>query len=183
MVTEIFLNVNVLFILFYSLYFVFVSLFYSEKSQHLQITLLVNIIFDLFVYNLNMFNSIWYNSLNKPFLMPPFQLFSPVWIALYCTLIISFVFFVKQKSNCSKLSGYIFFAIQLALNILWSPVFFGLKQIKLGLLIIVFLDIFVYLTIIEFKKISKVAGNLLIPYFIWIIFATYLVISINVLNN
>ena len=68
------------------------------------------------------------------------------------------------------------------LNVLWAPVFFGLEQMQLGLLIIIFLDIFVYLTFKEFKKISNIAGLLLIPYFVWVIFATYLVVGINVLN-
>ncbi|MBQ3311868.1 tryptophan-rich sensory protein [bacterium] len=129
-----------------------------------------------------MFNSFWYYSLNKPFLMPPNQVFLPVWVILYFTIFLSLILFIIKKSNHKKLNGYIYFIIQMILNVLWAPVFFGLEQMQLGLLIIIFLDIFVYLTFKEFKKISNIAGLLLIPYFIWVIFATYLVVGINVLN-
>jgi len=65
---------------------------------------------------------------------------------------------------------------------LWPSVFFGYKNILIASIVILFLDRYVYLTIIEFFKISKIAFWLLIPYFIWILFATYLTIAYLFLN-
>jgi tryptophan-rich sensory protein len=62
----------------------------------------------------------------------------------------------------------------MVLNISWTPVFFRLKNIKLSLIIINILWLFILLTIIEFLKISQIAGYLLIPYFIWVSLALYL---------
>ena len=129
-----------------------------------------------------MFNSIWYDTLNKPFLNPPSWIFSPVWTILYTTLIVSVILYSLGYTKENKLSGYVFFIIQLILNLCWSPVFFGLHNIFLGLIIIIFMDIFAILTAIKFFKVSKLAGSLLVPYIIWILFATYLNIAFLILN-
>ena len=128
-----------------------------------------------------MFNSIWYLNLIKPPLTPPNWVFGPVWSLLYVSLLISFIIFAKNNIQ-NKKTGYVYFAIQLLLNIIWTPVFFGMKNIPAGLVIIILLDIFVSLTIFEFLKISKVSGMILIPYFVWILFATYLNIGYLILN-
>ena len=129
-----------------------------------------------------MYNSLWYDSLIKPFLNPPAWVFPPVWIFLYATLLFALILFAAKFTIRSKIRGGIFFVIQLILNLLWSPAFFGMKNIGLALGIIILLDIFVLLTIIEFFKVSKVSAYLLAPYFVWILFATYLNISFFVLN-
>lgn len=129
-----------------------------------------------------MYNSVWYDSLTKPFLNPPAWVFPPVWIFLYATLLFALILFAAKFTIRSKIRGGIFFVIQLILNLLWSPAFFGMKNISLALGIIILLDIFVLLTIIEFFKVSKVSAYLLAPYFVWILFATYLNISFFVLN-
>ncbi len=129
-----------------------------------------------------MYNSVWYDSLTKPFLNPPAWVFPPVWIFLYATLLFALILFAAKFTIRSKIRGGIFFVIQLILNLLWSPAFFGMKNIGLALGIIILLDIFVLFTIIEFFKVSKVSAYLLAPYFVWILFATYLNISFFVLN-
>ena len=129
-----------------------------------------------------MFDSSWYDLLNKPFLMLPSWIFTPVWFILYILIFVSLLCFIFKKTEKSKLTGYIYFVIQMVLNFCWTPIFFGLKQMQLGLLIIVFMDIFVYLALKEFKNISKISFYLLIPYFVWIVFATYLTMGINILN-
>ena len=121
-----------------------------------------------------MYNSVWYNSLTKPFLTPPAFVFPPVWIFLYTTLLIALILYSVKFSRAGKLRGYIYFIIQLLLNLAWSPAFFIMKNIGLALFIIILLDIYVLLTIFRFYKVSKTAGIILIPYFIWILFATYL---------
>lgn len=128
-----------------------------------------------------MFNSIWYENLTRPFLSPPRWVFAPVWGFLYLTIFISFVlYFLKKDKN--KLKGYIYFSIQIILNFLWTPAFFGAKNILLALIIIILLDIFLILTIKNFYPVSKIASILLIPYLIWTLFATYLNFSYFILN-
>lgn len=130
-----------------------------------------------------MYNSIWFNSLTKPVFNPPAKIFSPVWTILYILIFISLALFIFAKSDFSKRKGYVLFAIQMLLNLLWSPVFFLMQNIGLALFIIILLDIFVLLTAKNFYKISKQAGILLFPYLLWISFATYLNIAYFVLNN
>ena len=129
-----------------------------------------------------MFNSDWFNNLTKPPFTPPNQIFSPVWAFLYTTMFVSFVIYMLKNGE-NKFWGYTFFFIQLALNLLWSPVFFGLQLIGYALILILMLDITVFLTIIEFHKTSKTAAYLLIPYFLWLIYATYLNFGYFILNQ
>ena len=123
--------------------------------------------------NTIMYNSVWYNNLTKPPFAPPNEIFAPVWSVLYLLIFTSFIiYFLKKAKN--KESGYFFFGGQLFLNIIWSLIFFLTKSIAGAFLVIILLDIFVVLTIIKFYSIKKIAGILLIPYLIWILFATYL---------
>lgn len=130
-----------------------------------------------------MYNSVWFNSLAKPALNPPAKIFSPVWAVLYAMIFLSLFIFIRTSSVSSKTKGYIYFALQLLLNVIWSPVFFLMKNIGLALIIIILLDLFVLMTIRNFYRISKTAGMLLVPYFLWIIFATYLNVSYFILNR
>jgi len=75
------------------------------------------------------------------------------------------------------------FGIQMALNILWSFVFFGLKSLLLGLVEIVALSFAILLTILFFLKVSRIAALILIPYLIWVSFASYLNYSFLILNR
>lgn len=133
-------------------------------------------------YILQMFNKIWYESLIKPPFVPSDVIFAPVWTILYLMIAISFIFYFIKKQEHKNL-GYIYFFIQLILNLLWAPSFFYLKNIVLALVVIIFLDIFVFLTIKKFYSISKIASMILIPYFLWIIFATYLNLGYLILNK
>jgi len=130
-----------------------------------------------------MYNSVWFNSLAKPALNPPAKIFSPVWAVLYAMIFLSLFIFIRTSSVSSKTKGYIYFALQLLLNVIWSPVFFLMKNIGLALIIIILLDLFVLMTIRNFYRISKTAAMLLVPYFLWIIFATYLNVSYFILNR
>ena len=129
-----------------------------------------------------MFDFSWSQTLNQPPLAPPSWIFSPVWTILYILMVISLIFYITKFTFNSKILGYILFFTQLTLNLIWTPIFFGLHNIGFALFILILLDILVLLTIIEFTNVSKWAGKLLLPYFIWIIFATYLNIGIFFLN-
>ena len=124
----------------------------------------------------------WYSALIQPPLKPPACLFAPVWTILYITMGISLFLYAKKTTSKSKAWGYVLFFTQLIVNLSWSPAFFGMKNIGFALALIILLDILVLFNIIEFYKVSKSAARCLIPYFIWILFATYLNIGIFILN-
>ncbi|NWG03906.1 MAG: tryptophan-rich sensory protein [Syntrophaceae bacterium] len=125
----------------------------------------------------------WYQTLNKPFFTPPNWIFSPVWISLFVLMGIS-LFFVWRRSDHPQFKpALIFFFIQLILNTLWSIAFFGLKSPLLGLVDIILLWIAILLTVVHFLKISKLAGVLLIPYLLWVSFASLLNFSLWILNR
>lgn len=127
-------------------------------------------------------NTDWFDSLNKPFLNPPDWIFTPVWIILYILIAISFLLFLKGGITRGKRLPLTFFLIQLALNFAWPVVFFGMQNIILAFVILVFMYLFLLLTIITFFKHSKLASLLLIPYLFWLSFAGYLNFSFLVLN-
>lgn len=124
----------------------------------------------------------WYNELNKPLFNPPSYIFAPVWGVMYFLIFLSFSIFMFAKTDKNKKAGIGFFLIQLLLNFSWSPAFFYLQNIKLSLIIIILLLIFIILTIYSFYKISKPASYLLIPYLLWVGFATYLNFGLMLLN-
>lgn len=116
----------------------------------------------------------WYNSLNKPLLNPPNEIFAPVWGVIYLLMFVAFWLMIYSDTNMDKKPAITFFIIQLILNFSWSPTFFYFHNIKSAFVIIVFLNLFLILTIVSFFKISKASGYLLVPYLLWLIFATYL---------
>ena len=126
----------------------------------------------------------WYVTLNKPFFNPPNWIFGPVWTMLYLMMGISLYAFWNKKTNATeKRQGISLFFVQLAINVLWSILFFGLKSPIAALVGIIILWFAIYLTIRNFLKVSKLAGWLLIPYLAWVSFATVLNLSIVLLNR
>ena len=115
----------------------------------------------------------WYPTLHKPLLSPPSWLFGPVWSLLYTLMGIA-LYLIWQSNSPHKKRALWLFWIQLALNALWSPIFFGAHLIGHALVIIVLMWLSIYLTIRAFQKISKPASRLLLPYLAWVSFATYL---------
>lgn len=118
----------------------------------------------------------WYATLNKPSFSPPNWIFGPVWTILYILMGIS-LYLVWTKKKVPTI-----FWIQLILNTVWSIIFFGMRNPTLALVDIAALWISIFLTIKSFYKINKLAGNLLIPYLIWVSFASILNLSIVLLN-
>lgn len=118
--------------------------------------------------------STWYASLNKPSFNPPGWIFGPVWITLYILMGISFylIWMKKDKINFKLLSSL--FIIQLILNSLWTIIFFGLHSPFFAFIEIIILWIMILLCIILFYKISKKSSYLLIPYLLWVSFASIL---------
>jgi len=124
----------------------------------------------------------WYASLNKPFFNPPSWLFGPVWILLYLLMGVSLYLVWSQKNQAGKKLALTIFAIQLGLNSFWSIVFFGLQLPWVAFLEILVLLFFIVLTIVKFFPISKISAYLLIPYLLWVSFASLLNLYIVKLN-
>jgi tryptophan-rich sensory protein len=125
----------------------------------------------------------WYNLLQKPSFTPPDWLFAPVWSFLYVLMGISaFLVWRKGVKELHVREGLVIFLIQLILNILWSYAFFGLKSPLWGLIVIVPLWTAILLAMISFYRVSKTASLLLLPYILWVSYATALNLSIYLLN-
>jgi translocator protein len=122
----------------------------------------------------------WYDSLDKPFFTPPSWLFGPVWTVLYLAMAVS-GWLVWRGRGFSGAAMTVFF-VQLALNLGWSVVFFGLRSPALGLVEILILWTAILLTILAFRGISRPAALLLVPYLAWVTFATLLNAGILLLN-
>ncbi len=124
---------------------------------------------------------VWYQTLNKPWFNPPSWIFGPVWTILYCLMGLS-LYLIWVNHSKSKQKVLLFFFVQLLLNAIWSPIFFGLQSPLGGLIVIIPLWVFIGLTIIYSHKISKTAAALLAPYLLWVSFASVLNFSIWQLN-
>ncbi len=126
----------------------------------------------------------WYASLTKPPLQPPNWLFGPVWITLYTLMGISLFLVIKKGFEFPGVkAGTAIFAVQLVLNTLWSIVFFGMHELLFSIIIIASLWLMILLTMLKFKPISLTAAVLLLPYLLWVSFASYLNSAIYVLNK
>jgi tryptophan-rich sensory protein len=122
----------------------------------------------------------WYDSLNKSKLTPPPYIFSIVWPILYFSIFLSLFFYVSSPDYTSL--GLFYFIIQFILNILWPIVFFKFHNITLALFILIFLCLFIFMTLFEFSKTNSTSSLLLLPYFIWSLFALYLNLFIFINN-
>ena len=117
---------------------------------------------------------VWYKAIQKPSFNPSNWIFAPVWTLLFLMMGISLYFvLIKRKSNSTK-NGLILFSIQLGLNVVWSVIFFGFRNIIFAFIEIIFLWIFIALTIYKFWFIDKRSSYLLFPYLFWVTFASIL---------
>lgn len=121
----------------------------------------------------------WYSTLNKPSLNPPSWIFAPVWTTLY--ILIAFSFYTYLKHKPTKF-GIGIFIIHMISNFAWSPLFFNLRNPVASLVDVVIMCVTLAFVLYEWKKSSLTAVYLLLPYFAWILFASYLNYEIVVLN-
>lgn len=126
----------------------------------------------------------WYIDLSKPILNPPGWVFGPVWITLYFLMGIAlFLVWNKGLDSPFNRNAFILFIVQLVFNAMWSIVFFGMHQLLISVFVIVILWLLIFVNIVQFGKISKPAAYLLLPYILWVSFASYLNIAIYILNS
>lgn len=124
----------------------------------------------------------WFANLEKPFLNPPNYVFMPVWTVLYVSLAIFIWLIDRQPHSPLVLRARRLFVWQLILNFFWTPVFFGLHSIWGGLIILLIIDYLVFRLISISFKINKFCALIILPYFLWLLFATYLNLSIFLMN-
>lgn len=120
----------------------------------------------------------WYQYLNKPWFNPPNWLFGPVWILLYTLMgIASYLIYTKKAHGL-----VVVYLVHLAINSLWSIVFFGWQRLDVAFgVILVLLSMIIFL-VIKFYVVRPLASYLMIPYLLWVSFATVLNYSIWKLN-
>ena len=123
----------------------------------------------------------WYASLNRPAFTPPNWVFAPAWTALYILMAFA-AWRVWKKTGLRSLEMAVF-ALQLAMNLGWSVLFFGLHRIDAALVEIVILDLAILVTLMLFVRRDRLAGLLLAPYLAWTLFATLLTQTFGQLNQ
>lgn len=125
----------------------------------------------------------WYAGLAKPELLPPGWVFAPVWTALFALMGVS-VFLVWEKGWERKevRTALGVFAASLVLNVLWSVIFFGLRNPAGAFVEIIVLWVSILLAIFSFAKVSNLAARLMVPYLLWVSFAAYLTFAVWKLN-
>lgn len=124
--------------------------------------------------------STWYIALSKPSFNPPSWLFGPVWTVLYIMMGIAlYLVWINKKKNRT---AFIVFGVQLFLNLLWSVLFFGLRNPLSAFIEIIILWLAIAYTIIIFYKINRNTSYLLIPYILWVSFASVLNFYLFILN-
>lgn len=132
---------------------------------------------------------LWYATLHKPSFSPPNWIFGPTWILLYILMGISVYLIWKaletttdeDKKHYTKTSLW-FFWIHLGFNALWSIVFFGLQNPALAFINIIIIWVMILILILRFWKINRWSAYLLIPYLLWVTFASALNFAIWFLN-
>ncbi len=129
----------------------------------------------------------WYAETAKPLWNPPNAVFGPVWTVLYVSMSVAAWMVWRGPDSDARSRALRIYVVQLAINALWTPAFFGLGALLgapgvwIALVIIVVLDFVILATIIRFGDVNRVAAALLVPYWFWALFATTLNAAIAVL--
>lgn len=125
----------------------------------------------------------WYTSIQKPFFTPPNWVFGPAWTLLFSIMTYALWRILRlDPATPGRTGALVVFGVQLALNALWSIVFFGLTSPGAALLVVFALEAGVIAMILRFRALDPVAGWINVPYAAWVAFATALNIGIVMLN-
>ncbi|KPL68021.1 CrtK protein [Erythrobacter sp. SG61-1L] len=124
----------------------------------------------------------WFAALEKPAIYPPPVTFPVVWSVLYALMGLAAALVAAAWGARGRTAALVFFVIQFALNLAWSPVFFGLHEIRWALYLLGAIDVAVLVTLVLFWRVRWQAGALLLPYLAWVCFATLLNYELQVLN-
>ncbi len=113
----------------------------------------------------------WYRGLNKPWFTPPDWVFPVTWMVLYLCMAVAGARVAMADNNGIAMA---FWALQIAFNGLWTPVFFGLKNIRMGMAVVSFLWLSVLSALLAMWQVDWIAGALFVPYLIWVTIAAAL---------
>jgi translocator protein len=116
----------------------------------------------------------WYLALPKPSWNPPNAVFGPVWTVLYLAMAIADWLVWRARNESDITVAQSVFVVQLVLNVLWSVAFFGLRSPLAGLVVIALLWLAIVATIVAFSQVSVLAAAILVPYLLWVTFASFL---------
>ncbi|MEM6911033.1 MAG: TspO/MBR family protein [Verrucomicrobiota bacterium] len=126
----------------------------------------------------------WYDSLERPPGTPPNGVFGPVWLVLYALMGVALSLVLDGRNTSpERKSALSWFGIQFGLNLAWTPIFFGLRQMTLALIVFILLFGAVGLTLQRFQAVRPLAAALLWPYFLWLAYALYLNVGFVWLNR
>lgn len=125
----------------------------------------------------------WYAQLKKPAWNPPNWIFGPVWTTLYTMMAVAAWFVARRGGLMAQRRALGWFLVQLILNALWSPLFFGLKNPALAFAEILLLWLAILATLRAFWMAHRLAGTLLLPYLAWVSFAAVLNFTLWQLNK
>ena len=131
----------------------------------------------------------WYADAPKAFWNPPSWVFGPAWTRLYTRMSVAAWLVWRERERTPVKRPLTFYVVQLVLNAIWTPVFFGLypfigaPALWIALVVILALDVIVLLTMLAFWPVSKTAAWLLVPYWAWLLFATTLNWALAAMNS
>jgi len=126
----------------------------------------------------------WYDALRRPPGTPPDQVFGPVWLVVYAMMGLALALVWDCSADTGlKRRALRWFALQFGLNLLWTPVFFGLQRIDLAFFVILPLLFAIGMTIRAVGSLSRAAAVLLLPYLGWVAYASYLNAGFWILNR
>jgi benzodiazapine receptor len=125
---------------------------------------------------------VWYKDLKKPSFTPPDWAFGPVWTILYLLMAVAAWLVWEQNGTGSVTIPLALYAVQLALNVLWSFIFFAKKKLRAGFIDIIVLWVTILATLLLFWSVSSLAGILMIPYLAWVSVASALNYKVWKLN-
>lgn len=131
----------------------------------------------------------WYASAAKAAWNPPNWIFGPAWTLLYTLMSVAAWLVWRERSRVNVRPALTMYVVQLVLNALWTPLFFGAfpligpPALWIALAVIVAIDITVLLTMLRFWPIQRGAAWMLVPYWAWVLFATTLNAALAILNT
>lgn len=145
----------------------------SQKRSLLALAVFLVLSFSAAAFGASFPPGEWYAGLDKPPWNPPSWLFGPVWTVLYLLIAVS-AWRIWKRFGCEAKAALAAWGVQMVLNALWSWLFFGLHRMDVAFAEIMALWIAIAATIILFWRRDHVAGALLVPYLLWVSFATAL---------
>jgi len=124
----------------------------------------------------------WYSHLAKPDAMPPEWAFPVAWGVLYVLMGLALAMVINARGSRLRTPAILLFAVQMLLNLVWSPLFFGMHQVKAALIVLGLLFVLAFVTTILFGRVRAGAAWLMLPYLAWIGYAGFLLWQIDRLN-